>query len=357
MNLDAMRAAIRQTRVILFDDCKPLRLAWLTIGAEMADPKERILAELRDAGDYVSGQDLCLKLGMSRAAVAKHVEGLRRLGYGIDSVPRHGHKLVAAADVPLGCEVARYLDSRLVGSEYIFKRELKSTNTFLSDLPPGDCTDGMVVAADMQTAGRGRMQRVWHSPSGANLYFSILLQPKKAISDVPQLTLVSAAAVVEALERVAPGLRLDIKWPNDLLIAGRKLAGILCEMQAEADMVQKVILGIGINVNITASHFPAELRKIATSIQIVTGRKTERARLMGEVLNSMDRHYSLWRKDGLAPFLPLLRDRLYMVGKRVRVSAFDKAEEGIVAGLSDEGGLVLKQGRENKVVFSGEVQM
>ncbi len=321
----------------------------------MNEAKEKILAELRRVDGYMSGQVLCEKLGMSRAAVSKHVVGLRRMGYVIDSVPRRGHKLVDVVDVPLACEVARHLDTQIVGKSYAFEQELESTNTFLSELPLGDCTDGMVVAAETQTAGRGRMQREWHSPPGANLYFSVLLQPNSKLSDVPQLTLVAAAAAVDALERVTPGLRLDVKWPNDIFAGGRKLAGILCEMQAEADMVQKVILGVGINVNMTATQFPPALRKTATSLQIEAGHKIARPRLMGELLNSIDRHYQLWQKKGLSPFLPLLRERLYMMGKIVSVNAINNVQKGVVAGLSDEGGLVLKDGRSKHTVFSGEV--
>ncbi len=316
-----------------------------------------VLAALREAEGFVSGQRLCEELNVSRAAISKHVGELRKMGYDIESVPRHGHRLISTVDTPSDVEVCQYLKTEIIGKQYIFETELPSTNSYLSDMPLRDCSDGMVVVADKQTAGRGRMQREWYSPAGANLHFSILLQPKRSISEIPQLTLLAALAVVKALDSAVPQVRADIKWPNDILVGGRKLAGILCEMQAEADAVQKVILGMGINVNLATKDFPAILRKLATSLRIEAGVAISRPHLMGEVLNSLDAHYRKWLEEGLDPFLPELRDRLLLVGKRVRVKAMGRDVAGVVQGLSREGGLIIKDGTKTETVFSGEVHV
>jgi BirA family biotin operon repressor/biotin-[acetyl-CoA-carboxylase] ligase len=319
--------------------------------------REEILRVLRDAGGVVSGQRLCEDFGVSRAAISKHVRELRKLGYEIESVPRLGHRLVSSTDLPIEIEVSRYLKTSTMGRHYVFEKEMPSTNSFLGNLVVSKCHDGMVVVADRQTGGRGRMQRTWHSPAGVNLYFSVLLQPPKSPSDIPELALVAAWAVVRAISAVAPTVEAGVKWPNDVLVGGRKLAGILCEMQAETDVIHKVILGIGLNVNLTRKQVPADLRKRATSLRMETGDVLSRPRVMGEILNSLEKGYRRWLKDGLGSFLPELEERSVLTGKKVRVRTFGKRIEGTVAGMSTDGGLVLKEGRKKRTVYSGEVTL
>lgn len=323
----------------------------------MNDVREGILAVLRESDGFVSGQRLCENLKMSRAAISKHVQALRKLGYKIESIPRRGHRLITTVDTPLDVEVARHLKSKLIGRHYTFEPEIASTNAYLSNLPLSECTDGMVMAADQQTSGRGRMQRTWFSPAGCNLYFSVLLQPRKNIADIPQLALIAALSVIDALKTTAPSVDAGVKWPNDVLVNGRKLAGILCEMQAEADIATKVILGIGINVNVASEQFPADLRERSTSLLAETGKHVDRPQLMAALLNSLDKYYRQWLTLGLAPFLPVLKERLLLVGKKIRVQSLDTSIAGIVKGLSPEGGLVLYDGKKTYTVFSGEVHI
>ena len=319
--------------------------------------REKILTVLRDSDGAVSGQELCGALGITRSAVSKHVRELRKLGYEIESVPHRGHRLVADTHLPLECEVRRYLRTACIGRHYIFDKELPSTNSCLGELPASECRDGMVVVTDMQTGGRGRMQRVWHSPSGVNLYFSVLLKPQVSPSDVPQLALVAAWAVVRAIATVTPSIEAGVKWPNDVLVAGRKLAGILCEMQAEADLIHKVILGIGINVNLSKREVPADLKKIATSMLMETGRTVSRPVVLAEVLNSLETGYQRWLKDGLNSFLPDLEEYSVLTGKKIKVDTLGKRIKGTVKGLSPDGGLVLEDAGKTRTVYSGEVTL
>ena len=318
--------------------------------------RESVLDALRRTRDFVSGQRLCEALGVSRAAVSGHVRELRKLGYDIESIPRRGHRLVATIDLPLGAEVRPHLKTRQIGRHYIFKSELPSSNSFLMDLPLPECIDGMVVVADKQTAGRGRMQRTWFAPPAANLYFSVLLQPNRPISEIPQLALLSALSIVTTLNSVTPDVEVEIKWPNDVLVGGRKLAGILCEMQAETDIVHKVILGMGINVNVLSRQFPPELRETATSLLIETGSPFHRPTLLAEVLNALEHNYEQWLRKGLSPFLPALKKHLLLVGARISVTGQGGSMSGVVEGLSEDGGLILRRGTKQHIVYSGEIQ-
>lgn len=323
----------------------------------MNEVRKEILSVLRDTDGVVSGQRLCEDLGVSRAAVSKHVRELRKLGYEIDSVPRLGHRLVSDTDLPIEFEVSRYLETSSIGRHYIFEKEMPSTNSFLGNLAVSKCHDGMVAVTDRQTGGRGRMQRTWHSPAGVNLYFSVFLQPSKSPSEVPELALVAAWAVVRAITAVTPSIKAGVKWPNDVLVGGRKLAGILCEMQAETDVIHKVILGVGLNVNLTRQQLPSDLRKRATSLRMETGDPISRPLVMGALLNSLEEGYRRWLKDGLGSFLPDLEEWSELTGKRVKVETFGKRIEGTVVGMSADGGLVLKEGRGRCTVHSGEVTL
>ncbi|OVE76089.1 biotin--[acetyl-CoA-carboxylase] ligase [bacterium E08(2017)] len=321
----------------------------------MSNPKEIILERLRNEDGFVSGQDLSDLLGISRAAVSKHVKGLRETGYQIESVPRHGHRLVASVDTPLEVEVRPYLDTRTIGSQYIFNDSMSSTNNYLDELPLTECSDGMVVVADTQSAGRGRMKRTWFSPPAANLYFSVLLQPARPPHEVPQLALVAAASIIDTLKTITPSVDAGIKWPNDILVSKKKLAGVLCEMQAETDVVHKAILGIGININIPVKSFPKELRDQSTSLLAETGKPLHRPVVLAALLNSIDRHYNAWLEHGLDSSLPLIKKHLLMVDTDVAINSFGKKVKGTVQGISPDGGLIIKSGNKKQTVYSGEM--
>ncbi|MBM4164575.1 MAG: biotin--[acetyl-CoA-carboxylase] ligase, partial [Lentisphaerae bacterium] len=242
-----------------------------------AHPEERIIARLKQAaGGEVSGERLCAELGISRAAVWKHIQGLRDGGYCIDAAPRRGYSLRTAPDTPLATEVVPLLTTRLIGRPYHFLAATDSTNRQTAAYADAGATEGTVVAADAQTGGRGRMGRAWVSPPGLNAYVSILLMPAIEPARVTTLPLVAGLAVALTIERIAPGLRPLVKWPNDILLNGRKVCGILCEMEAEADRIRRVVCGIGVNLNQTT--FPAELAPRATSLALESGTVIARAR-------------------------------------------------------------------------------
>ena len=210
--------------------------------------KSEILALLRESGDYISGQELCNRFGVSRTAVWKVMKQLKEEGYIIEAVQNKGYRLTENPDVFSASELKSRIRNQWAGRELYFYGETGSTNTDAKRLGEEGAPHGTVVAADMQTAGRGRRGRTWESPAGKDIYFSILLRPEFAPDKAAGLTLVMALAVARAVEEKC-GVEAGIKWPNDVVVNGKKICGILTEMTVETDYIQHVVTGVGINVN------------------------------------------------------------------------------------------------------------
>src|SRR5438094_2249843 len=238
----------------------------------------QILNALRAAGDgAISGTELSQKLGLSRAAVWARIEELRSLGYDIEASPHTGYRLLNAPDVLHGDDLLSRLGrTRTVGRDIRVFQETTSTNDIIEKLAHDGVKEGVVVFAESQSKGRGRLGRKWVSPARKGLWFSVLLRPKLRPQAVTQLTIAAATALVRGI-RSATGVTLEIKWPNDIYLHGKKVAGILTEMNGELDTVKYVILGIGVDVNLGANEFPADLRKLATSLKIEVGVTLDRA--------------------------------------------------------------------------------
>lgn len=302
----------------------------------------KVLEALRRESAYVSGQRISQALGVSRMAISKHIRKLRDLGYEIESVPNRGHRLLKVPDVPLMEEIAPHLRTRAIGRPCRFLPACDSTNVRLAELAAAGAVEGTVVVADRQSGGRGRMGRDWFSPPGGNLYFSVLLRPAVAPGIVPRLALVAGLSIVEALNAGVAGLGAALKWPNDVLVADRKLAGVLCEMEAEADLVHHVIVGVGLNVNLPADHLPAELRDVATSLLIETGEAHARAPMLASLLNRLEHNYRDWLDNGLDALLPRMRDVSMLTGRHVSVALRGEPMAGVVEGLDADGCLLIR---------------
>ncbi len=316
-----------------------------------------ILTLLKEANTHLSGTWIGRELRISRSAVWKHISLLREQGYDIESVPRRGHLLRASADTPWAEEVAPLLTTGSFGREFVYHDRVDSTNAVAAAMAAEGGAEGTVVSADSQRAGRGRLQRKWISPPVGNLYFSIILRPRTGPERVAQVGLVAAAALHRALTGECPGLRAGIKWPNDILADGRKLAGILCEAKSEADVIHYVVVGIGINVN--ARSFPKELGDSATSIRRETGSDCDRPRLLAAVLNAFEEDYRRWldARD-LTPRLPYLEKHSLLAGKSVVAAGIDRRRSGKVRGLSATGQLLLETEEEGITgISSGDVHL
>jgi len=317
----------------------------------------KILHTLVSENGFVSGGRLCRELQMTRSAIWKHVSQLREAGYDVEAVSGRGYRLAGLTGAPVAEEVQPFLATESFGRQFVHLATTDSTNLHARSLAREGAPEGTVVVAESQTGGRGRMRRPWVSPSGVNLYVSIVLRPPLPSIRVPEIPLVAAAAIHAALVEVCPALRAFIKWPNDILAGGRKLCGILCEMESEPDCTHFVVVGFGVNVNL--DPVPEELQGIATSVAIETGEHGSRARILAAVLNRFERLYTEWLAgEDLGFLLPVLERNAWLQGRDVRIEQFNRILSGTVTGLSPQGHLLLRDADGSVIaVNSGEAHL
>ena len=315
--------------------------------------EERIVAWLSAARGPLSGEELARRLGCSRAAVWKRVGALRRRGYRIEGRRAGGYTLAAQPDRLGPAELAPHL--RGAWRRVHWLEEVDSTQRVARELARAGAPEGTTVIAERQTAGRGRLGRQWHSPAGVNLYCSIVLRPPLAPSAVPQLALVAGAAVAAAVAEET-GLSPGIKWPNDVLLGGRKVAGILVEMDAEVERVHHVIAGIGVNLNAPETAFPPALRAKAGSLRLATGRRVDRAAFTGRLLAALEARYGRFVARGFSSVRAEWEAYSVLTGAEVRVASPEGELAGRVLGLDDDGALRLRRPGGGVVrVVAGEV--
>jgi BirA family biotin operon repressor/biotin-[acetyl-CoA-carboxylase] ligase len=302
----------------------------------------KILSALRENPDGVSGAELAEQLRISRAAVWARIEELRSLEYEIEAGPHFGYRLVSAPDALHADDLlARLGKTKVIGRDIRVFEQTTSTNDVIEKLARDGVKEGVVVFAESQTKGRGRLGRKWISPTHKGLWFSILLRPNLRPQETTQLTVASATALRRAIQ-LETGLKPEIKWPNDILIGGKKVAGILTELSAELDKVRHVILGIGVDVNLNANEFPAELRKSATSLKIESGNPIERAELATEILRELDANYEKICSGKFASVADEWEERCTTIGRDVTVQIGGRQLRGCAESLDDDGALLLR---------------
>ena len=318
---------------------RPLRKGAYVVMESSA--RQHMLSRLKRAGGgWVSGGDLSRELRISRTAVWKHVCSLRSEGYVIESSTRKGYLLRESLDRLVPSEIEASLRTARLGRRVVCEREVDSTNRLARDLAIAGAAEGTIVVAESQTAGRGRMGRRWFSPAGEGIYLSLVLRPRFQPAEAPKTTLLAGVALAEALSPIVP-TRVRIKWPNDVLAGGRKIAGILVEAAAEIDAIDYLIIGVGINVNTPRRRFPAELRDRATSIAAEAGRPVSRAEVLADFLGRFERLYDRAAREGFGPVIRRWRELSDMAGRRVRVRSFDRRLEGTILGIDDDGALLM----------------
>lgn len=320
----------------------------------MGELLRRILEECE--GRFVSGQEIGKRLGTSRAAVWKQVQGLRRRGFGIEGARGAGYRLLGRPDRIEESELLARLSRPKFWKALHFLPVTDSTNNRAVELAERGAGHPSLVCAEAQTAGRGRMGRKWESPPGLNLYVSLLLRPRVDPRFAPQLTLVTGVALAAAVEDVT-GLRAGLKWPNDLYLGGRKAAGILAEMSTDPDRLRHVVIGVGLNVNAAVSDFPGELRETATSLKIQAGRAFRRVEVLARFLDSFAERYEAYLSGGFASVLPAFRRRDVLAGKRVLLRHSGEDVRGRVAGVDESGMLLFRRegGPRTEKVPGGEI--
>lgn len=314
-----------------------------------------VLAALRAAGDgFVSGERLAELSGLTRAAVWKKIEELRSRGYLIDARTHLGYRLRGAPDTPYPEEVREGLSASVFGREVFYLPSVTSTNEVAKKLAAEGCPEGTLVAAEEQTAGRGRLGRRWVSPPGG-LWFSLVLRPGLALTDLGLLTVAAAVALRRAVQAAA-GVQAEIKWPNDLLVNGRKIAGILAEASGELGCAVQVILGVGVNINQRTEDFSEELRERATSLRAVLGRPAPRLPVLRAFLSSFEELYAGIGRNRCETVLAEAAAHSATLGRRVRVTAGGRVFEGLALRLDPDGALVLGNDEGEARILTGEVE-
>lgn len=324
--------------------------------------KDAVLKLLREqAGAYLSGEEVAARLQVSRTAIWKQIAALRAEGYEIESSPRLGYRLLSEPDSVTPAAVQRGLSTRSLGRLIEYLPRVTSTNEVAKEQARAGAPEGLVVLAEEQTGGKGRLGRSWVSPPGVGLWMTAVLRPPLPPVEVPRLTLVAAAAVAAAI-RSAAGLPVGIKWPNDIVHRDRKLCGILTEMEADMERVHFAVVGIGINANLPAEAFPPDLAEVATSLRLEVGRPVDRAALARAVLQELERGYDALLSGRFATeVLPRWRQYTVTLGRQVRVTPVAPGQPtltGLARDVAEDGALILElpDGRLERVV-AGEVSL
>ena len=322
----------------------------------MESIKTKILKVLRGTKDYISGQELCEQLGVSRTAVWKYMKQLKEEGYEIQAVQNKGYRLVEVPDVLGESEIKSRMNTRWAGREVYFYEEIDSTNTQAKRLAEEGAVSGTLVVSDCQTKGKGRRGRVWESPKGTALYMTLMIRPQIRPERASMLTLVIGLSVVQAIRNVLK-VEVGIKWPNDVVMNKKKLVGILTEMNAQMDYIEYLVLGVGINAN--TKEFPQEIQDKATSLQLELGHPVNRAELVAETMKCFEHNYEIFEKtQDLSGLMEAYQEVLVNYNQPVRVLEPGNEYSGIARGINELGELLVE--RENGVVetvYAGEVSV
>lgn len=316
--------------------------------------KEKILRVLH-LGRYVSGAELARQLKVSKVAIWKHVQTLKSDGYSIESRPRMGYRLIAAPELLLPYEVRRGLKTKFVGREISYYREVNSTQEIAKRLATKGSGEGTLVVAETQTAGKGRRSRDWYSPEGG-IYLSIILRPKVSPSRTPLMALLAGLAAAKTIRKLYK-LKAELKWPNDILVNDRKVGGVLIEIAAETDLINWLVVGIGLNANTKSVFLPRELRKTVVSLEEECGGKISRMELVRKLLEEVEQLYLIFKKQGGAPILEGWKSMTNTLGAKVRVTN-GKVIEGKAMDVDQDGALIIKiaDGNVERVV-AGDVSL
>ena len=318
--------------------------------------KEEILRLLRSADGYISGQELCNRFGVSRTAVWKAINQLKEAGYEIEAQQNKGYRLMAAPDLMTEAEIKSLMHTDWVAKDVLYFDTIDSTNTKAQELAEKGYQSGTLVVADKQESGKGRRGRSWVSPSGTGIFMTLMIKPDINPNNASMLTLVAALAVAKAITSVT-GEEAMIKWPNDIVVNGKKVCGILTEMNAQFDYINHIVVGIGINVH--NESFPEEISQMASSLMIEAGGKRfHRAQIIADTMSYFEQYYDTFLKTQDLSALVREYDKL-LVNRNKSVRVLDPKEpfDGKAMGITPKGELIVDTWESRKLVSSGEVSV
>lgn len=317
--------------------------------------KEKILKLLQDSGDFISGQEISEKFGVSRTSIWKAIRQLEGMGYGIEAVRNRGYRLCSEPDLMTEESIRQYLHTQWAGNRLLVFDSIDSTNNEAKRQAEAGAPQGLLVVGEQQTAGRGRRGRAWESKKGEGIFMSLLLKPDIEPGNASMLTLVMGMAVRDALENVGK-LDARIKWPNDIVCDGKKVCGILTEMSAQIDYINHIVIGVGINIH--NQEFPEEIRHMATSVYQQTGEHICRAELAAESLARFEEYYACYLKtQNLRGLLDEYNSHLINHGREVLVTDIRKSYTGIAQGINEMGELIVETDEGIVHVSAGEVSV
>jgi BirA family biotin operon repressor/biotin-[acetyl-CoA-carboxylase] ligase len=313
--------------------------------------QDKIISFLRDKSDYISGDQISHRLGISRQALWKHIQDLRDSGYEIIAVPHLGYKLTSCPDRLFASEIQSKLQTKILGKRIYYFDVLPSTMDAAESLARQHAPEGTVVIAEAQTKGRGRRGRQWISPKYKGIYLSIILRPDTAPSASSLITILVAVALYEAISGLT-GLEIELKWPNDIMFQNKKLGGILIELNAEADVVHSVVVGCGINVNSDKDS----LAPSAGSLKECLKAPVDRVALLKEILRAIEKYYLLFQHGRSEQILQAWRGQSNTLGARVKIASLNQQIEGEAVDIDSDGALLIRQDSGViKKIFSGDV--
>lgn len=320
--------------------------------------KDKLLKLLQENHDnYLSGESMSESFNVSRTAIWKHINNLRKEGYVIESITNRGYKLIKDSTNITSAGISAKLSTKLLGKDIICLDEVGSTNDYAKSLAISGAKDGTLIIADQQNKGRGRMGRIWSSAKGKGIWMTLLLRPSIEPQKAQIITLAASVAVVQALQPLL-GERVKVKWPNDVLVDGKKICGILTEMSCELENINYIVLGIGINVNQVVNDFPEEIRETATSINAILNNleDIDRLSIIADILKAFEELYLLILEGKTDKVISNWRLFSCTLGRKIRVSSLNGDLCGIAEDITEDGVLILKD-NSGKIhrIFSGEI--
>ncbi|WP_422443555.1 biotin--[acetyl-CoA-carboxylase] ligase [Thermoanaerobacterium sp. DL9XJH110] len=327
----------------------------LSLVADMSNPDKLLMLLLSKKGEYISGEEISERFGVTRTAIWKHINLLRQMGYKIESSTRLGYRLVRSPDLLLPEEVWARVKLSFLGRRIYYFTTVGSTNDEARKLALEGAVHGTLLLAEEQVGGKGRMGRAWVSPRGAGIWLSMILRPDLVPYEAPKLTMLTAVAVAETIKG-GTGLDAAIKWPNDVMINGKKVCGILTEISAEMDAVNYVVIGIGINVN--NDDFPGELKDRATSLKLEKKEAASRIEVLTGFLESFENYYFTAMNQGFKNIFEKWRSLCCNLARPVKIIRKNDSFDGIALDIDDEGALMVKRNDGEIVrVLSGDVSL
>lgn len=310
----------------------------------------------KNLNKYISGEAIANELNVSRTAIWKHINHLKKTGYNIESTAKAGYKLTNSLDLLSKEEIFPYISNLENINDILYYDSLDSTNNKAKILANKGAKSGTIVIAEEQTGGRGRLNRSFYSPKYEGILFSLILRPNFLPTEASKMTLLAAVSVVLAIEKIT-GIKLGIKWPNDILYENKKLVGILTELNGEMDRINYIVLGIGINVNLRMENVPKDIKNTLTSLNLITKNKIDRKQLFIKIIEEFDILYKEVEAKGFAHILDLWREYSITLNKEIKVIAPNEEYIGKAIDIDEDGALIVNCNGKIKKVIAGDVSI